>query len=79
MADKLAGGRGTGRIRVYSDCGALAALWLKQRDDPRLDVVAFGPGNCDALTCALRPRRQNREVDHSARIAARGELALGDE
>jgi len=23
MADKLAGGRGTGRIRVYTDCGAL--------------------------------------------------------
>jgi hypothetical protein len=23
MADKLAGGRGTGRIRVYGDCGTL--------------------------------------------------------
>jgi hypothetical protein len=65
---------------VYTDCGALEGrCGLSSGMIAGLVWYAFWPGNCDALKCAVRPRRHNREVNHLARIAARGEPALGDE
>jgi len=37
---RVARAHGAQRLRVYTDCDALARAWQRQRDDPRLHVVA---------------------------------------
>lgn len=66
---------GTKRIRVYTDCTALVALWLQHRRDPRLRVVRERARRLRRFELRSLPRRHNQIAHRLARDAALGSHA----
>ena len=63
---------GAARMRVHTDCVALARLWHERRSDPRLDSVrALSRGYRALAICAI-PRSHNRPAHVLAREAMAG-------
>jgi ribonuclease HI len=63
---------GAARIRVHTDCVALARLWLERRSDPRLDSVRALSRGFRALAIRAIPRSHNRPAHALAREAISG-------
>lgn len=57
------------RIRVYTDCDALVALWLQRRRDARLGAVRELARRLRRFELRLVPRRHNRMAHRLARAA----------
>jgi ribonuclease HI len=69
--DMAAGlGEGARRIRVYTDCDALVALWLQRRSDPRLRGVRALARGLRAFQLCRLPRRHNQAAHRLARDGA---------
>jgi ribosomal protein L37AE/L43A len=67
-AHALAGA--TARIRVYTDCPALARLWLRNPRDPRLSAVSALARRLRRFEPCALPRRHNQAAHRLARNAA---------
>ena len=63
-------GDGAPRLRVYTDCDALVALWLQRRRDPRLQGVRALARRLRGFQLYSLPRRHNQAAHHLARHAA---------
>jgi hypothetical protein len=60
-------GEGARRIRVYTDCDALVALWLQRRADPRLRGVRALARRLRGFQLHRLPRRHNQAAHRLAR------------
>jgi len=60
---------GARRIRVYTDCDALVALWLQRRSDPRLHGVRALARRLRGFQLYCLPRRHNQAAHRLARNA----------
>jgi hypothetical protein len=60
---------GARRIRVYTDCDALVALWLQRRSDPRLHGVRALARRLRGFQLYGLPRRHNQAAHRLARNA----------
>jgi len=60
---------GAGRIRVHTDCVALARLWRARRSDPRLDSVRALSRGFEAFVIRAIPRSHNQTAHVLAREA----------
>jgi ribonuclease HI len=59
-------------MRIYTDSKALAQLWQKQREDPRLTQVRQGAKNLKQLEICAIPRLHNQTANALAKHAAAG-------
>lgn len=60
---------GASRLRVYTDCPALAQLWHERREDPRLDAVRALARRYRRFELRAIPRRHNEPANRLARDA----------
>jgi ribonuclease HI len=65
---------GAARMRVHTDCLAVARLWHERRSDPRLDPVRALSRGFRALAIRSIPRSHNRPAHRLAREAVAGPL-----
>lgn len=67
---QLAQAHGVRRLRVYTDCIALARRWHQFRDDPRLAAAAALAGRFARLEIASLPRLHNQPAHRLARTGS---------
>jgi ribonuclease HI len=67
--------QGVERLRVHTDCDALVAMWLQQRDDPRLGELRDLAGRLRGFDLHYVPRQHNQLAHRLARRAIAGSAA----
>jgi ribonuclease HI len=75
---RVAREKGVQRLRVYTDCDALAQLWRRQRDDPRLQEVSAVAREFRRLAVRSLPRQHNQPAHRLAKFGAPRERATKD-
>jgi ribonuclease HI len=70
---------GANRMRVHTDCAALAQLWHARRADPRLDDVRSLARRYRRFELRAVPRRHNEAANRLARQAMAAAAAAPDE
>ncbi len=66
---RMALGRGAQQVCAYTDCDALVALWMRQRDDPRLRELCALVRECRRFELRRIPRQHNQPAHRLARRA----------
>lgn len=75
---RVARARGAQRLRVYTDCDALARAWQRRRDGPRLQAVAVPAKAFRRLEVRTLPRLHNQPAHRLAKTGVQHERARAD-
>ncbi len=67
---------GVRRLRVHTDCAALARMWREQRTDPRLAAVRAAAAGLERLELRVIPRLHNQPADRLARRAIQARTSV---
>lgn len=70
-------GQGAKRLRLHTDCEGFVALWLEQRDDPRLAGLRALAGRCRRFELRRVPRQHNQPAHRLARRGAQESAGEG--